>query len=75
MIHSLNDGTFAEKYMNAYDGGAVAVMPQNATNLTKVEEGIDRINGNLEKPQTYTDGRGYTVITYKNLKRVMKNGN
>lgn len=73
VIHSLNDGTFADKYMNAYDGGAMAIVP-SGTNLTRVEEGIDRINGNLEKPHTYTDGRGNTIIMYKNLKRKI-NGN
>lgn len=69
VINSLNNGTFAEKYMNAYDGGAMTVLPTSGTNLTRVEAGIDRINGNLEKPHTYTDGRGKTIMIYKNLKR------
>lgn len=73
VVNSLNDGTFAEKYMNAYDGGAIGVVGYQGANLTKLERGVDRINDNLEKPTTYFDGKGNQVVIYKNVKRVIKN--
>lgn len=72
VVNSLNNGTFAEKYMNAYDGGGINIQPA-ATNLTRLEAGVDRINDNLERPTTYVDGQGRTVVVYKNVKRILKN--
>lgn len=72
VINSLNQGTFAEKYLNAYDGGGVSVVAPQGTNLSKVEAGIDRINDNLEKPTTFVDKNGNMVTIYKNVKRVIK---
>ena len=73
VINSLNQGTFAEKYLNAYDGGGVNVVAPQGANLSKLEAGVDRINNNLEKPTTYVDGNGNMVTIYKNVKRVIKN--
>lgn len=74
VINSLNDGTFADKYLNAYDGGADGItINAGGANLSRLENGVDRINENLEKPQTYTDKNGNQVIRYKNLTRVIKN--
>ena len=73
VIGSLNNGTFADKYMNAYDGGAIGVVGYQGANLTKLERGVDRINDNLEKPTMYFDGKGNQVVIYKNVKRVIKN--
>lgn len=73
VINSLNNGTFADKYMNAYDGGAIGVAVPQGANLTKLEAGVDRINDNLEKPTTYFDGKGNQIVIYKNVKRVIKN--
>ena len=72
VVNSLNNGTFAEKYMNAYDGGGINIQPA-ATNLSRLEAGVDRINDNLERPTTYVDGQGRTVVVYKNVKRILKN--
>ena len=72
VINSLNQGTFAEKYLNAYDGGGVSVIAPQGTNLSRVEAGIDRINDNLEKPTTFVDKNGNMVTIYKNVKRVIK---
>ena len=72
VINSLNQGTFAEKYLNAYDGGGVSVVAPQGTNLSRVEAGIDRINDNLEKPTTFVDKNGNMVTIYKNVKRVIK---
>jgi hypothetical protein len=73
VVNSLNNGTFAEKYMNAYDGGAIGVAVPQGANLTKLEAGVDRINNNLEKPTTYFDSKGNQIVIYKNVKRVIKN--
>ena len=73
VVNSLNNGTFADKYMNAYDGGAIGVAVPQGANLTKLEAGVDRINDNLEKPTTYFDGKGNQIVIYKNVKRVIKN--
>ena len=73
VINSLNQGTFAEKYLNAYDGGGFNVVAPQGANLSKLEAGVDRINNNLEKPTTYVDGNGNMVTIYKNVKRVIKN--
>jgi hypothetical protein len=72
VINSLNQGTFTEKYLNAYDGGGVSVVAPQGTNLSRVEAGIDRINDNLEKPTTFVDKNGNMVTIYKNVKRVIK---
>ncbi len=73
VIGALNDGTFAEKYLNAYAGGNIGVVEYQGANLTKLEAGVDRINTNLEKPTTYFDAKGNQVVVYKNVKRVIKN--
>lgn len=72
VINSLNQGTFAEKYLNAYDGGGVSVVAPQGANLSKLEAGVDRINDNLEKPITFVDKNGNMVTIYKNVKRVIK---
>ena len=72
VINSLNAGTFAERYLNAYDGGGVSVVGYQGANLSRLEAGVDRINGNLEKPQTYYDSKGNMVTVYKNIKRIIK---
>ena len=72
VINSLNQGTFAEKYLNAYDGGGVSVVAPQGANLSKLEAGVDRINTNLEKPTTFVDKNGNMVTIYKNVKRVIK---
>ena len=72
VVNSLNNGTFAEKYMNAYNGGDVTFYRDGGTNLDKVERGIDRINTNLEKPQVYTDESGNIVMRYKNLTKIIR---
>lgn len=73
VINSLNDGTFADKFLNAYDGGGRSIIATGSSaNLSKLEEGVDRINTNLEKPHSYTDGNGNTVVQYKNVKRTIR---
>lgn len=73
VIHSLNSGTFADKYLNAYDGGAMAVQPiiQNGTDLTRLQDDVQRIREQGERT-VYVDGQGRTVMVYKNVRRILK---
>lgn len=73
VIHSLNDGTFAERYMNAYktaDGMTVVEMGSNP-DLRMLQDDVSAIREQGER-QMYSDGKG-THIVYKNLHRIIKN--
>ena len=72
VVHSLNDGTFADKYMNAYGGGAVMVnMQQKDSDLRRLSDDVHSIREQGES-RSYTDERG-THVVYKNLHRIYKN--
>lgn len=74
VINSLNNGTFAEKYMNAYDGGSLNIQTVNqGQDLTRLSDDVRSIREQGERRQQYTDASGNTVIVYKNLKRVVRN--
>ena len=74
MINSLNNGTFAEKYMNAYDGGSLNIQTvSQGQDLTRLSDDVRSIREQGERRQQYTDAAGNTVIVYKNLKRVVRN--
>lgn len=74
VIHSLNDGTFADKYMNAYDGGGVAVNVQpERTDLRELTDSVNDIR-DQGKQRTFSDGKGNVVVIYKNLKRTITHG-
>ena len=73
VIHSLNDGTFAAKYMNAYktaDGMTVVEMGASP-DLRVLSDDVSAIREQGER-RTYTDSRGTHVI-YKNVHRIIKN--
>ena len=73
VINSLNQGTFAEKYLNAYDGANININAnQQSTDLTRLSDDVQAIREQGEKT-TYYDGKGNQVVIYKNLKRVVKN--
>ena len=73
VINSLNAGTFADKYMNAYDGGAINIQPMaQQQDLTRLSDDVHSIREQGER-MTLVDKNGYMVVTYKNLKRVIKN--
>ena len=73
MINSLNDGTFADKYMNAYDGGAINVQAvQQNHDLTRLSDDVHSIREQGERT-TFVDGSGRTVVVYKNVKRIITN--
>jgi len=73
VIHSLNDGTFAAKYINAYktaDGMTVVEMG-TSPDLRVLSDDVSAIREQGER-RTYTDSRGTHVI-YKNVHRIIKN--
>ena len=74
IINSLNRDTFAEKYMGAYDGAGVSVTVNGRNpDLKELTQSVNDIR-DQGRTRTYMDG-GNTVMVYKNLKRVVRNGN
>lgn len=73
VINSLNDGTFAHKYMNAYSGGdGLNVVLQNDTpDLRELKSDVSEIRRQNET-RVYTDANGNVISVYKNLKRTIK---
>lgn len=74
IIHSLNGGTFENKYLHAYDGAdgmAINVQEGNSTDLRGLKSDVRAIREQGDR-QSYTDSRGTHTI-YKNLHRVYKN--
>lgn len=74
VINALNQDTFAEKYMGAYDGGMVSVTVNGKNpDLKELTQSVNDIR-DQGRMRTYSDG-GATVTQYKNLKRIVRNGN
>lgn len=72
VVRSLNDGTFADKYMHAYDGGGnIIVNEERGTDLTRLQDDVRLIREQGEH-ERYVDGNGNTVIRYKNLRRTIR---
>lgn len=72
VVRSLNDGTFADKYMHAYDGGGnIIVNEDRGTDLTRLQDDVRLIREQGEQDR-YVDGNGNTVIRYKNLRRTIR---
>ena len=72
VVRSLNDGTFADKYMHAYDGGGnIIVNEDRGTDLTRLQDDVRLIREQGEH-ERYVDGNGNTVIRYKNLRRTIR---
>lgn len=72
VVHSLNDGTFAEKYMNAYqNGGNFIVNEERNTDLSGLSKDVRMIREQGEN-EKYIDGNGNTVMKYKNLIRIVR---
>jgi len=72
VINSLNHGTFAEKYMRAYDGDASVNVLGTTPDLSALSSDVRQIREQGER-RTYTDGAGNTVVEYKNLRQIIKN--
>ena len=74
VINSLNNGTFAEKYMRAYDGSGVVVNMGGRPDLRELTDSVNDIREQGRR-RSYTDGRGNEIEIYKNLKRTTYNAN
>lgn len=72
VINSLNHGTFAEKYMRAYDGDASVNVLGTTPDLSALSSDVRQIREQGER-RTYTDGAGNTIVEYKNLRQIIKN--
>lgn len=74
VINSLNRGTFAQKYLNAYntDGVNVTVQQNNAPDLRDLKDDVREIK-EQNRRRRYTDGNGNVIEVYKNLTRRIKN--
>lgn len=74
VIKSLNDGSFKDKYMNAFSGDGLSINLQsgNSPDMTELNSNVREIR-DQNKRRYYTDGSGRTIETYKNLKRIHKN--
>ena len=70
VINSLNDGTFAEKYMGAY-GNGVNVNVQQQPDLSGLSRDVRLIREQGETSESL-DGNGNTVMRYKNLRRIIR---
>ena len=76
IINSLNDGTFARKYVNAYDaasdnGVGMGVMMPSPTDVSTLEGEVKKIREQGER-RVYMDASGAMIITYRNVTRRIK---
>lgn len=71
VINSLNDGSFATKYMHSYDSTGLTVNVVAADNLDGLKSDVKRIRETAET-RNYTDAEGHNVFEYKNLKRITR---
>lgn len=73
VINSLNRGTFAQKYLNAYntDGVNVTVQQNNAPDLRDLKDDVREIK-EQNRRRRYVDGNGNVIEIYRNLTRKIK---
>lgn len=73
VINSLNNGTFADKYMNAYAGGdGVTLTVQNqSSDLRELSDNVREIR-EQNKRRIVVDKDGNVIEIYKNLTRKIK---
>lgn len=79
VINSLNDGSFAHKYLNAYRGAAELDVELHkgaaqSPDLSALSGDVRAIRRQGDR-RTYTDGRGRTVIEYGLHRRRIINNN
>ena len=73
VINSLNNGTFAHKYLKSYsdgDGLTLSVTGQSP-DLRNLSDDVREIK-EQNRRRVYVDGDGNTIESYKNLKRKIK---
>lgn len=74
VINSLNRGTFAKKYMNAYntEGVNISVQQNDTPDLRDLKNDVREIK-EQNRRRRYVDGNGNVIEVYKNLTRKIKN--
>lgn len=70
VINSLNNGTFAHKYLNAYGGNNLPLMVNvsEKPDLRKLSDDVSAIRKSSER-KIYTDACGNEIREYKNVRR------
>lgn len=70
VINSLNNGTFAHKYLNAYGGDNLPLMVNvsEKPDLRKLSDDVSAIRKSGER-KIYTDACGNEIREYKNVRR------
>ena len=73
VINSLNRGTFAKKYLNAYntDGVNISLQQGSTPDLRDLKDDVREIK-EQNRRRRYVDGNGNVVEVYKNLTRKFK---
>lgn len=71
LVKSLNNGSFGDKYLNAYDG-AKNISINASSESFEVGQIRDDVREMKDRKRYVVDGNGNTVEFYKNLKRTIK---
>lgn len=71
VIGSLNNGTFAQKYMRAYGDGGMDVTVSGGTDISGLSADVRQIREQGERSRSY-DSNGNEILRYKNLLRRMR---
>jgi hypothetical protein len=72
VINSMNNGTFAHKYLNAYkEADLISIGASSGADLSKLERDVNAIKKQGER-RTYLDKDGRIIIEYKNLTRKLR---
>lgn len=73
IVHSLNNGTFPAKYMNAYatGDGLTLNIGGNSPDLRALSDDVREIK-EQNKRRVYVDANGNIIEVYKNLRRKIK---
>ena len=75
IIESLNNGTFEDKYLNAFANSgerSISISQSNSIDLSNLESDVKSIRKSNET-RYYTAPDGTVIMQYKNLKRIIKN--
>lgn len=74
VVKSLNNGTFVNKYINAYNGANEINLNVKERNkdLIELSKDVKEIK-NQNKKRMFVTGDGSTIVSYKNLTRKIKN--
>ena len=73
LIRSLNNGTFGQKYLNAYktDDGLIFNINGSSDELKSISNDVREIRKRNER-KVYVDGQGNIVEQYRNVKRTIR---